>query len=98
MPGGRIDPARPFIPLGIPVLTISDSREAATDTSGDLLAERIVAAGHRLAAPAPGRDSKPHIQQQARSWIDDPADDVIISTAGTGPTGRHVAPQPVREP
>src|SRR5207253_221815 len=84
MPGGRIDPARPFIPLGIAVLTISDSREAATDTSGDLLAERIVAAGHRLAARALVRDSKPHIQQQLRSWIDDPGVDVIISTGGTG--------------
>src|SRR5436190_12325673 len=97
MPGGRIDPARPFIPLGIAVLTISDSREAATDTSGDLLAERIVAAGHHLAARALVRDSKPHIQQQLRSWIDDPGVDVIISTGGTGLTGRDVTPEAVRE-
>ncbi len=97
MPGGRIDAARPFIPLGIAVLTISDSREAATDTSGDLLAERIVAAGHRLAARALVRDSKPHIQQQVRSWIDDPGVDVIISTGGTGLTGRDVTPEAVRE-
>jgi molybdenum cofactor biosynthesis protein B len=97
MPGGRIDPARPFTPLGIAVLTISDSREAATDTSGDLLAERIVAAGHRLAARALVRDSKAHIQQQLRSWIDERDVDVIISTGGTGLTGRDVTPEAVRE-
>src|SRR5256884_3390962 len=96
MPGGRIDPARPFIPLGIAVLTISDSREAATDTSGDLLAERIVAAGHHLAARALVRESKTHIHQQVRSWIDDPGVDVIISTGGTGLTGRDVTPEAVR--
>src|SRR2546430_15487993 len=98
MPGGRIVPARPFTPRGIAVLTIPDSREAATDTSGDLLAERIVAAGHHLAARALVRDSKPHIQQQLRSWIDDPGVDVIISTGGTGLTGRDVTPEAGREP
>jgi molybdopterin adenylyltransferase len=97
MPGGRIDPARAFAPLGIAVLTISDSRDAATDTSGDLLAERIVAAGHRLAGRALVRDSKPHIQQQVLSWIDDRDVDVIISTGGTGLTGRDVTPEAVRE-
>jgi len=97
MPGGRIDPARTFSPLGIAVLTISDSRDAATDSSGDLLAERIVAAGHRLAARALVRDSKLHIQQQLRGWIDDRDVDVIISTGGTGLTGRDVTPEAVRE-
>ena len=97
MPGGRIDPARTFSPLGIAVLTISDSRDAASDTSGDLLAERIVAAGHRLAARALVRDSKQHIQQQLRSWIDERDVDVIISTGGTGLTGRDVTPEAVRE-
>jgi molybdenum cofactor biosynthesis protein B len=97
VPGGRIDPARTFSPLGVAVLTISDSRDAATDTSGDLLAERIVAAGHRLAARALVRDSKQHIQQQLRSWIDDRDVDVIISTGGTGLTGRDVTPEAVRE-
>jgi len=97
VPGGRIDPARTFSPLGIAVLTISDSRDAATDTSGDLLAERIVAAGHRLAARALVRDSKAHIQQQLRSWIDERDVDVIISTGGTGLTGRDVTPEAVRE-
>ena len=97
MAGGRIDPARPFTPLGIAVLTISDSRDAATDTSGDLLAERVVAAGHRLAARALVRDSKLHIQQQVRSWIGDRDVDVIISTGGTGLTGRDVTPEALRE-
>jgi molybdenum cofactor biosynthesis protein B len=97
MPGGRIDPARTFSPLGVAVLTISDSRDAATDSSGDLLAERIVAAGHRLAGRALVRDSKLHIQQQVRSWIDDRDVDVIISTGGTGLTGRDVTPEAVRE-
>jgi len=97
VPGGRIDPARTFSPLGIAVLTISDSRDAASDTSGDLLAERIVAAGHRLAARALVRDSKQHIQQQLRSWIDERDVDVIISTGGTGLTGRDVTPEAVRE-
>jgi molybdenum cofactor biosynthesis protein B len=97
VPGGRIDPARAFSPLGIAVLTISDSREAATDTSGALLAERVVAAGHRLAARALVRDSKLHIQEQLRSWIDHRDVDVIISTGGTGLTGRDVTPEAVRE-
>jgi molybdenum cofactor biosynthesis protein B len=97
MPGGKIDLQRAFTPLGIAVLTISDSREAASDTSGDLLAERIVAAGHRLAARALVRDDKARIQQQVRGWIDDPAVDVVISTGGTGLTGRDVTPEAVRE-
>src|SRR6202162_1589342 len=97
MPGGRIDPARSFSPLGIAVLTISDPRAPATDPPGDLLAERIVAAGHRLAARARVRDSKLHIQQQVRSWIDDRDVDVIISTGGTGLTGRDVTPEAFRE-
>jgi molybdenum cofactor biosynthesis protein B len=97
MPGGRIDPARAFTPLAIAVLTVSDSRDASTDTSGDLLAERIVAAGHRLASRAIVRDSKADIQQQLRRWIEDPGVDVVISTGGTGLTGRDVTPEAVRE-
>src|SRR5919109_3421225 len=97
MPGGRIDPARAFTPLAIAVLTVSDSRDASTDTSGDLLAERITAAGHRLAARALVRDSKADIQEQLRRWIEDPGVDVVISTGGTGLTGRDVTPEAVRE-
>jgi molybdenum cofactor biosynthesis protein B len=97
MPGGRIDPARAFTPLAIAVLTISDSRDAAGDTSGDLLAGRVAAAGHSLSARALVRDDKALIQQQLRRWIDDPGVDVIITTGGTGLTGRDVTPEAVRE-
>jgi molybdenum cofactor biosynthesis protein B len=97
MPGGRIDPARAFAPLGIAILTVSDSRDAASDTSGDLLAERVLAAGHRMAARALVRDTREGIQQQLRQWIADAQVDVIISTGGTGLTGRDVTPEAVRE-
>src|SRR6202008_5066230 len=86
-----------FTPLAIAVLTISDSRDARSDTSGDLLAERIGAAGHRLGARALVRDDKHGIQEQLRRWIDDPGIDVIITTGGTGLTGRDVTPGAVRE-
>jgi molybdenum cofactor biosynthesis protein B len=96
-PGGRIDPERAFIRLGIAVMTISDSRERSTDTSGDLLAERIGAAGHEVAARALVRDDKALIQAQARQWIDDPKVDVILTTGGTGLTARDVTPEALRE-
>jgi molybdenum cofactor biosynthesis protein B len=97
MPGGRIDPDRAFTALGIAVLTISDSRDAGNDTSGDLLAERIGAAGHRLRARALVRDDKAAIQKQARTWIEDPGVDVVITNGGTGVTARDVAPEALRE-
>ncbi len=97
MPGGRIDPDREFTALGIAVLTISDSRDRATDTSGDLLAERVASAGHELRARALVSGDKQAIQRQARLWIDDPAVDVIVSTGGTGLTPSDVAPEAFRE-
>jgi molybdenum cofactor biosynthesis protein B len=97
MPGGRIDTERAFTALGVAVLTISDSRDAGNDTSGDLLAERISAAGHHLRARALARDDKAGIQQQARTWIEDPAIDVIITNGGTGLAAREVAPEALRE-
>jgi molybdopterin adenylyltransferase len=97
MPGGRIDTDRAFTALGIAVLTISDSRDASNDTSGDLLAERIRTAGHELRGRALVRDDKALIQQQARQWIDDPGVDVILTTGGTGLTGRDVTPEALRE-
>jgi molybdenum cofactor biosynthesis protein B len=97
MPGGRIDTDRAFTALGVAVLTISDSRDASNDTSGDLLAERISAAGHHLRARALVRDDKALIQRQARIWIEDAAVDVIITTGGTGLTGRDVTPEALRE-
>jgi len=97
MPCGRIDADRAFKTLRLAVLTISDSRDASNDTSGDLLAERILAAGHELKARALVRDDKDRIQQQAKQWIEDPGIDVIISTGGTGLTGRDVTPEALRE-
>jgi molybdenum cofactor biosynthesis protein B len=97
MPGGRIDTERAFTALGAAVLTISDSRDASNDTSGDLLAERIGAAGHHLRARALVRHDKTGIQQQARIWIEDPGVDVIITNGGTGLTARDVAPEALRE-
>jgi len=76
-------------------LTISDSRDAETDTSGRTLVERIEKAGHRLAARAMVRDDVAAITAQLRLWIADPAIDVIISTGGTGLTGRDVTPEAV---
>jgi molybdenum cofactor biosynthesis protein B len=97
MPGGRIDTDRAFTALGIAVLTVSDSRDAGSDTSGDLLAERIRSAGHELRGRALVRDDKALIQRQARQWIDDPGVDVILTTGGTGLTGRDVTPEALRE-
>src|SRR3984957_12142009 len=97
MPGGRIDPDRAFTELGICVLTISDSRDAGSDTSGDLLAERIRSAGHQLRARALVRDDKAGIQRQAKQWIEDQSIDVIITTGGTGLTGRDVTPEEQRD-
>jgi molybdenum cofactor biosynthesis protein B len=97
MPGGRIDIDRAFTALGIAVLTISESRDAGSDTSGDLLAERIGAAGHSLRARALLGDETAGIQRQAKMWIDDPGVDVIITNGGTGLSARDVAPEALRE-
>jgi molybdenum cofactor biosynthesis protein B len=97
MAGGRLDTDRAFTALGIAVLTISDTRDAGSDTSGDLLAERIGASGHQLRARALVRDDKAAIQRQARTWIEDPGIDVVITNGGTGVTARDVAPEALRE-
>ena len=91
MPG--IDPTRPFRPLRIAVLTISDSRTAADDRSGDLLVERLVSAGHELADRALVPDELDRIVAQLREWIEDPGVEVVITTGGTGVTGRDVTPE-----
>jgi molybdopterin adenylyltransferase len=91
MPG--IDQDRPFRPLNIAVLTVSDSRKLADDRSGDLLAERLTAAGHHLAARELVADDASKIADQLESWIADPAIDVVITTGGTGVTGRDVTPE-----
>jgi molybdenum cofactor biosynthesis protein B len=89
----RIDESRQFIAVNIAVLTVSDTRTAANDTSGDTLADRIGAAGHVVAARAIERDDAGAIEKILRAWIADPAIDVVITTGGTGITGRDVTPE-----
>jgi len=89
----RIDESRPFLPVNIAVLTVSDSRTAATDKSGDTLAERIAGAGHRLAERAIVADDISRIVERLNRWIDDPSIDVVLATGGTGVTGRDVTPE-----
>ena len=88
-----IDETRPFLPVNIAVLTVSDTRELATDRSGDTLVERLTTAGHKLAARAIVKDEVVEIVAQLKTWIADPAIDVVISTGGTGVTGRDVTPE-----
>jgi molybdopterin adenylyltransferase len=85
-----IDTTKDFIPVRIAVLTVSDTRGLAEDRSGDVLVERLQAAGHRLADRAILRDEQAAIEAKLRAWIADPAIDAIISTGGTGLTGRDV--------
>ena len=89
----RIDENRSFLPVSIAVLTVSDTRTAANDTSGDALAERIAAAGHRVADRAIERDDAGLIEARLRGWIANPAVDAVITTGGTGITGRDVTPE-----
>ena len=93
MPG--IDESRQFVPLKIAVLTVSDTREIADDKSGATLIERIKAAGHTLHERAIVPDDVEAIRARVKGWIDAPAVDVIISTGGTGFTGRDVTPEAV---
>ena len=93
----RIDESKEFVPVRIAVLTVSDTREAADDRSGDTLVERLTAAGHSLAVRAIIRDERADIAQQLREWIAEPAIDVIISTGGTGLTGRDVTVEAHRD-
>lgn len=90
---GRIDETRPFIAVNIAVLTVSDTRSESDDRSGQTLVDRLTEAGHRLAARAIVTDDRDRIVAQLRSWIDDPAIDVVLSTGGTGVTGRDVTPE-----
>jgi molybdopterin adenylyltransferase len=89
----RIDETRPFLAVNIAVLTVSDTRSEADDKSGQTLVDLITGAGHRVAARKIVRDDRDAIVQQLKSWIADPAIDVVISTGGTGVTGRDVTPE-----
>ena len=91
MPG--IDETRSFIPLKIAVLTVSDTRALADDKSGATLAERIEKAGHAVADRAIVTDDVEKIRARVKPWIADPAIDVVITTGGTGFTGRDVTPE-----
>jgi molybdenum cofactor biosynthesis protein B len=93
----RIDETRPFRPVRIAVLSVSDTRSLAEDRSGDLLAGRIEAAGHLLAARAMERDERAAIAARLRGWVADPAVDVVITTGGTGLTGRDVTVEAHRD-
>jgi molybdenum cofactor biosynthesis protein B len=86
---------RPFVSLNIAVLTISDTRSAENDTSGDLLAERIAAAGHRVADRRLEKDDRYRIRALVSAWIADPAVHAVITTGGTGLTGRDGTPEAV---
>jgi len=88
-----IDDSRPFVPVRIAVLTVSDTRGPADDRSGDTLVERLTAAGHELADRRIVRDDADLIVAHLLAWIDDRSVDCIITTGGTGFTGRDVTPE-----
>src|SRR5919109_1123031 len=87
------DETRPFIPLSIAVLTVSDTRTLDDDSSGKLLADKLTEAGHKLAARALVRDDQHAIEDALRAYIRDPEVDVVLATGGTGVTGRDVTPE-----
>lgn len=93
----RIDESKPFVPVRIAVLTVSDSRTLAEDKSGDTLVARLTEAGHVLADRRIVRDERAEIAAQLRAWVADPGVDVVISTGGTGLTGRDVTVEAHRE-
>jgi molybdopterin adenylyltransferase len=92
----RIDETRPFIPVRIAVLTVSDTRVMADDKSGTTLADLVTGDGHVLADRAVVRDDVAQIRARVQGWIADPGIDVVITTGGTGFTGRDVTPEAVQ--
>lgn len=93
----RIDETKDFIPVRIAILTVSDTRTLAEDRSGDTLVERLTGAGHVLADRKILRDDRADIAAQLRAWVADPGVDVVISTGGTGLTGRDVTVEAHRD-
>jgi molybdenum cofactor biosynthesis protein B len=89
----KVDDSRPFLPVNIAILTISDTRSAADDKSGNTLAEMIARDGHTVVARQIVRDEQAAIAAQLKAWIADPKVDCVISTGGTGVTGRDVTPE-----
>ncbi len=92
-PPPKLDESRPFLPVSIAILTVSDTRVPTDDRSGNALAEMIERDGHRIAGRRIVRDEVAEIVAALRGWIADPAIDVVISTGGTGVTGRDVTPE-----
>lgn len=91
MPG--IDESQAFVPVNIAILTVSDTRQLADDKSGTILVDRLQAAGHNLADRSIVKDDVPAITAQLKQWIEDDGVDIVISTGGTGVTGRDVTPE-----
>ena len=91
--GGRIDEGMPLKPVRVAVLTVSDTRDEESDTSGKLLADRVTDAGHELAGRAVVRDDVEEIRRQTLAWIETGTVDAIVTTGGTGLTGRDVTPE-----
>jgi molybdenum cofactor biosynthesis protein B len=89
----KIDDKARFVPVNVAIATVSDTRTAANDTSGDTLAARVVAAGHAVVARAIVKDDAADIETLLRGWIADAQVDVVITTGGTGVTGRDVTPE-----
>jgi molybdenum cofactor biosynthesis protein B len=89
----KIDEKARFVPVNVAIATVSDTRTAANDTSGDTLAARVVAAGHTVVARAIVKDDAADIETLLRGWIADAQVDVVITTGGTGVTGRDVTPE-----
>jgi molybdenum cofactor biosynthesis protein B len=94
MPG--IDTERPFVPVRIAILTVSDTRSSSEDKSGNLLQSLISEAGHTLADRALVKDDQNAIRRTVEGWIGDPTIDCVITTGGTGFTGRDVTPEAVK--
>ena len=92
----KIDESRPFIPVRIAILTMSDTRTLAEDKSGNTLAELVAEAGHEVAGRALVKDDIAQIRAKVQGWIADPHVDVVITTGGTGFTGRDVTPEAVK--
>jgi molybdenum cofactor biosynthesis protein B len=92
-PGGRIDEARKRVSVRVAVLTVSDTRDEESDTSGDILAQRVTDAGHELAGRALVRDDRTAVRSTVLGWIASGQVDAVITTGGTGLTGRDVTPE-----
>jgi molybdenum cofactor biosynthesis protein B len=92
-PGGKIDESLPLIPVRVAVLSVSDTRDEETDTSGHVLAERVTGAGHVLAGKTIVPDDRTAIRSQVLAWVASGEVDAIVTTGGTGLTGRDVTPE-----